>query len=98
MARFDVYPMAGTGYVLDVQATLLAHLNTRVVVPLIPAAKAPPPIKELNPIFTIHGEPHVMLTQALASIPCSELKKPSLSLDAEHDVIAKALDLLLIGY
>lgn len=34
MARFDVYKNAGgSGYLLDVQADLLNHLNTRIVVP-----------------------------------------------------------------
>ena len=38
MARHDVHPMPGKGhgYVLDVQAELLLHLGTRVVVPLLP--------------------------------------------------------------
>ncbi|CAM5429606.1 hypothetical protein TMEC54S_03045 [Thauera mechernichensis] len=37
MARFDVYRnSAGEGFLLDVQADLLSHLNTRVVVPLLP--------------------------------------------------------------
>ena len=43
MARFDVYRNPeGSGYLLDVQADLLSDLNTRVVVPLIPAELAPP--------------------------------------------------------
>jgi toxin CcdB len=101
MARFDVYAMAGRGgvaYVLDVQASLLEHLGTRVVVPLVPLAKAPPPIKELNPLFDIEGEPHVLLTQAMAALPQTELKKPALSLDVHHDRITKALDILFTGY
>ena len=33
MARFDVYRnSAGEGFLLEVQADLLSHLNTRVVV------------------------------------------------------------------
>lgn len=36
MARFDVYLTSSSGYLLDVQADLLAGLNTRVVVPLLP--------------------------------------------------------------
>ena len=42
MARFDVYANPGkAGYVLDVQADLLSALNTRIVVPLMPAHAAP---------------------------------------------------------
>ena len=59
MARLDVYPRPGRdrrGYVLDVQAGLLANLSTRTVVLLLPAQDLQKPIRELNPIFTIRGE------------------------------------------
>lgn len=38
MPRHDVHPMPGRaeGYILDVQADLLSHLGTRIVVPLLP--------------------------------------------------------------
>ena len=38
MACLDVHPMPGKGegYMIDVQVELLAHLSTRVVVPLLP--------------------------------------------------------------
>lgn len=50
MARFDVYQNPdGQGALLDVQADLLSQLNTRVVVPLLPASYAPIPAKHLNP-------------------------------------------------
>ncbi|ABC24346.1 CcdB family protein [Rhodospirillum rubrum] len=39
MARFDVYANPdGMGGLLNIQADLLRHLNTRVVVPLLPLA------------------------------------------------------------
>jgi toxin CcdB len=83
---------------MDVQAKLLDHLATRVVVPLVPEPDAPKPIKELNPIFDVDGVSHVMLTQALASIPARELKRAVTSLDSEHDQVTRALDVLLLGY
>ncbi|MFC3127403.1 CcdB family protein [Pseudoroseomonas globiformis] len=100
MARLDFHPMpgGGAGYVLDVQAELLDHLATRVVVPLLPAQSAPAPISELNPVFEIGGERHVMLTQALAAIPLRELKRPAGSLAERHDAVTRALDTLLIGF
>ncbi len=101
MARLDVYPMPGrgrSGYVVDVQASILDRLGTRVVVPLVPLSGAPTPIKELNPVFDIAGEPHVMLTQAIAAVQARELNDRHLSLDAHHDAITRALDILLIGY
>ncbi|GAA4483581.1 CcdB family protein [Gluconacetobacter asukensis] len=101
MARLDIYPMPGkqrTGYVVDVQAELLSRLATRMVIPLLPVADAPPPISELNPVIAIKDVPHVLLTQALASIPVSELRKPVASMDAHHDIITRALDTLFVGF
>jgi toxin CcdB len=101
MARLDVYPMPGRGapgYVVDVRARLLDHLATRAVVPLLAVADAPPPIKELNPVFDIEGAAYVMLTQAIASIPAKELKRTVASLDSQHDQITRALDVLLLGF
>lgn len=101
MARLDVYPMPGKdgrGYVVDVQARLLDHLATRAVVPLVPQAAAPPPIRDLNPVFDIDDEPHVLLTQAIASIPARELRRAVTSLEREHDKVTRALDILLVGF
>jgi toxin CcdB len=99
MSRLDVHPMSRrAGYVVDVQADLLSHLATRTVVPLLPETVAPPPIRELNPIYEIAGARHVLVTQAIASVPGRELRRPVASLAIHHDSIVRALDLLLIGY
>jgi toxin CcdB len=100
MARHDVHPMPGKGegYVVDVQADLLAHLATRTVVPLLPEDVAPKPIHELNPVFDIRGKRHVLVTQAIASIPGRELKRAVASLTEHHDRITRALDILLVGF
>ena len=78
MARLDVHTMPGKGrdgYVVDVQADLLSHLTTRTVVPLLPEDSAPKAINELNPIFEIRGKRHVLVTQAITSIPGRELRQ-----------------------
>ncbi len=85
VARFDVYPNPdGVDFLLDVQANLLDGFNTRVVVPLMPATKAPMPAKRLNPVFDIEGESCVMATQLMAAGPVAILKAPIASL-AGHD-------------
>lgn len=86
------------GYVVDVQAELLSRLATRMVVPLVPVSDAPAPISDLNPIVNIDGVSHVLLTQALASIPVGELRKPVCSIDSHHDTITRALDVLFVGF
>lgn len=70
----------------------------RVVVPLLPATSAPPPIRDLNPEFDIEDAPHVMLIQAIASIPVRELRRPVASLAQERDAITCAPDILFLGF
>ncbi len=60
MPRLDVHPTPGRrrlGYVVNVQAELLDHLASRVVVPLLPEAAAAKAISELDPVFEIEGGP-----------------------------------------
>ena len=100
MARFDVYPMPGKGrgYLVDIQADLLAHLTTRIVAPLLPEEMAPPAIGELNPALEIKGKRHILVPQALAAIPTRELRRTATSIADHHDRITRALDVLLVGF
>jgi len=99
MARFDVYrDPDGQGFLLDVQADMMSHLNTRIVVPLMLEAGAPKPAKGLNPGFTIGGVAVVMVTQFLAAVPMSALKDQVATLDRDHTTIVDAIDLLMQGF
>lgn len=99
MARYDVYPTPmDEGFLLDIQSDLLDGLNTRVVVPLLPVATAPKPVKTLNPRFEIAGRAVVMATQFMAAVPVSILRNPVGSLDFAHDDIVAAIDLLMHGF
>lgn len=98
MARFDVYRYpAGEGLLLDCQADLLAHLNTRLVVPMLAPAQAPKPAGRLNPEFVVAGEPWVMVTQFAAAVEVRELGERVGSLAAHDREIIGALDLLITG-
>ena len=99
MARFDVYKNPdGSGYLLDVQADLLDHLNTRVVVPLMLPSEAPSPAKQLNPTFQIGTEPVVMMSQFISAVPKSILNAPLTSLE-NHDIeIIDAIDMVMQGF
>lgn len=98
MARFDVHPGAeGLGYLLDCQADLLRHLDTRVVVPLIPA-EGLPRASRLNPVFEVEGKAVVMSTQLIFAIPVRHLEGRITSLSREHVAIVNALDMLITGY
>ena len=100
MARFDVYSSNApeNGYLLDVQADLLSRLNTSMVVPLQALDRAPRPAERLNPVFDILGQPFVMVTQFMAAVPRSELKRPLLSLDRDSFTILAAIDFLHQGW
>lgn len=99
MAKYDVHPLGSSaGLVLDVQAELLDHLNTRVVVPLIAKHAAPRPASRLNPLFTINGEPYVLVTQFLAAVQTSELQAPVANLNDSFAEITAALDFVFQGF
>lgn len=75
MSRLSVYfNSEGSSYLLDVQANLLSHLNTRMVVPLLPKADAPTPAQALKPTFDIDGAACVMVTQFMATVPQTMLQ------------------------
>jgi toxin CcdB len=99
MARFDVYAHPdGNGFLLDVQADLMSHLNSRLVIPLVPAGIAPTPMKILNPAFQIQDAPHLLLTQQMAAVSVQILKKPLVNVNERRDDVVAAIDLLLQGF
>ncbi len=99
MARFDIYRAPESdGYLLDIQASFLSHLNTRLVVPLIPLSKAPQPAIRLNPRFRVEDNDVVMVTQFMAAVPSSILKEPAGNLANHHAEIVKAVDFLMQGF
>jgi len=98
MAKFDVFRRrTGTGYLLDCQADLLKQLNTRFVVPLLPAESAPRPAARLNPTFQLEGQSYVMMTQFAAAVLISELGEKVGSLIDRDVEISNALDILISG-
>lgn len=99
MARFDVHRQRGsTGYLLDCQADILSHLNTRFVVPLLDPVATPPLLPRLHPCFTIDGRQLVMATHLASTVPLALLGEGVVSLaDAAHRIM-NALDMLLTGH
>ncbi len=98
MSKYNAYKNPdGNGYLLDVQSDILEDMETRVVVPLLPASLTPPATR-LNPVFEIDGKDYIMLTQALAAFPASLLKSPVANFADRFDEITNALDMLFQGY
>ena len=98
MARFDVFRTSDDAIVLDCQSDFLSHLQTRIVVPLLPPALEPKVAERLNPTFVIGGELHVLYPQFMAALPENNLIERITSLqDRDFEIIA-ALDILLSGF
>ena len=98
MAQFDVHRLARVpGLVIDCQADLLDHIDSRFVVPLVPPDKLGRTIRRLNPVFKIEGTEYAMLTQSAAAIRKADLGQVVTSLAGHDRDIMNALDVLLTG-
>ena len=98
MARYGVYRVGDGELVLDVQSDIVDGLDTRVVAPLVPLDRASKPAARLNPVFTVDGVPHSMMTEFLSAVPATILHNTDHKLTHEHDRIAAALDMLFHGF
>ena len=85
-------------YLLIIQSDFLESLDTRLVVPLVPARDRPPAIPRLNPVFDVEGEACVALFTELAGVPRGVLGQPVSSAHARSHEITAALDFLVHGY
>lgn len=102
MAQFDVYrnpvgAMDNVPFVVDVQSDHLDRMPTRVVVPLGRPDTFLQPVRRLNPVLEVDGEPLILITEQASALPARVLGRKVASL-AEHrtDIIA-ALDFLFTG-
>ena len=99
MSQYGVYRNPeGNGYLLDVQADVNSHFNTRIVVPLLPVDIAPKPAKTLNPLFELDGGQYSMVTQYMAAMPVKVLKDKLFNVTERRAEIVAAIDLLLQGF
>ncbi len=103
MARFDVRANLHrpsrdrVPYLLELQADLLAGLGTRLVAPLVPAARFGPPASRLNPVLRIGARNFVMDTALIAGIPATQLGDRVASLQERSAELLGALDFLVSG-
>jgi toxin CcdB len=101
MRQFEVYrntrDREAFPYVLVVQHELVAHLKSRVVVPLMQRKKFGTPVARLHPTFTIEGVEMVMVTHLLGAVPGS-MRNPVADLTSRRTEIIGALDVLITGF
>jgi toxin CcdB len=103
MARFDVRTNLNRAsrervpYLLELQTDLLAGLDTRLVAPLMPAARFGPPASRLNPVVRIGSRNFVMDTALIAGVPANQLGDRVASLVERSSEVLGALDFLVSG-
>jgi toxin CcdB len=105
MPQFAIYRNANPGtsevfpFLVDVQADLLAELQTRTVIPLSKAVELTGfPMAYLTPIVTFEGEVYVLMTPQLAGIARAELGPHAGSLADQQRAIFTAIDFLVRGF
>jgi toxin CcdB len=98
MARFDVYKTRKGQILVDCQADLLSHLDSRFVVPMIETDRGLQVVGRLNPTFDIEGKPFIFFAQYATSMPNNQLGTCIGSLAEKDYEISIALDMLLIGF
>jgi toxin CcdB len=100
MARFEVFKNPRGGefpYILDIQAELLAHLASRIVVRMMVRERYGKPITRLNPTAVVGDREYVLVFQELAAVPRSALGERVTSLSAQREELVAALHLLSTG-
>ncbi len=97
MAQFDGRRTLGDGLVVDCQSDLPSHLDTRLIVPSLPASEFEMVARRLNPIFTVEEVEHILYTQFAATIPTRQLNDVVANLDDHNIVVVDSLDVLLTG-
>ena len=83
-------------YVIVVQSSLLAEVETRVCVPLI-AERFLKPTNRLNPLFDIKQRAVYLHPVEIATIPLRLLRSPIANLEEYRERIIAALDLVFTG-
>ena len=99
MSRFDLYRGQGySDYLLDVQSDFVDFLETRMVIPLVGAAKLGKINPRLHAPVTIDGALFFTVTNLMGAMPAHSLGKPLGNLaEHSHDITA-AIDFLLQGF
>lgn len=99
MRKYDVVKRHRSGtIVVSVQSNHLSDLDTRLVLPLVPAGSRNLPIKRLNPVVELGGKRYYIATENAAALKMTEFGPNVGSLADYGDEIQGALDFLTVGF
>ena len=87
----------GGGLVIDCQSDCHDHLDSRLVIPLIPAEKAGIRMGRLHPSIVVNDSEFVLATQLATAVPKRELSLPIANLTPRRLDIIGAIDVLITG-
>jgi len=78
---------------------MLAHLNTRLVMPLTQKANSNSQVKVLTPVITIEQVDYVVLATMITTTDVKNLKDEDAIMDASHlrDQLVSAIDMMILG-
>lgn len=100
MAQFDVHEVpvdSGFSLVVDLQASGLGVIDTRVVAPIMRTSSYRAPLSTLTPLVDIDGREHVVVTPQLGAIPVTMLGRRLGSIAGYRDELVRALDRIFTG-
>ncbi|QKJ86895.1 Plasmid maintenance protein CcdB [Paramixta manurensis] len=78
---------------------MLAHLNTRLVMPLTQRTDSNSQVKALTPVITIEQVDYVVLATMITTTDVKNLKDEDAVMDASHlrDQLVSAVDMMILG-
>jgi toxin CcdB len=98
VTQYDVYRLPDGRLIIDMQASALSALPTRMAARLVPTDKGPTPLAHLEPVFVVDGVACALHVGEMAAIPRGVLSGPSVTTLAGHAYrITKAIDFLFTG-
>jgi toxin CcdB len=99
MARFDIYTVEGSkDLALDIQSDFLAHLPTRLVIPLLQKQRLSVFTPQIHLPIELNEAPYYMATNLITALRKSQLRKRvGSAADRSHE-ITTAIDFLLQGF
>lgn len=99
MSCFDLYRGQGySDYLLDVQSDFVDFLETRMMIPLVSAAKLGQINPRLHSPVRIDGEIFYTITNLMGAVPVRSLGRPLGNLAEHSHDITTAIDFLLQGF
>ena len=95
--QYDVVRTTDGPLAVVLQSDLIDTVSTRVIAPLYDPQELDPPMRYLNPEFTLTGARYVLAVQFVATLDVREFQEIVGSVARDRDRITRAIDTLLVG-